>query len=158
MKQASRITRLVWYMIRYVQCLVLDLSHVFRYERKLSTTLQVVSSARHRKPLPRDCSPYSVGEHYERHARERYRTFAAPWYIPYPWTICKLSRQTTCLSCLSTIRVFSPDMIRNLFICVIRIFRIIGFAAGHKATLMIRVVGMLIIVARRKTDLVLRAP
>ena len=44
-KQASSITRLVWYMIRYVQCLVSDLSHVFRYERKLSTMLQVVSSA-----------------------------------------------------------------------------------------------------------------
>ena len=42
------ITRLVWYMIRYVQCLVGDLSHVVRYERKVE----------HDAPGGEQCSTY----------------------------------------------------------------------------------------------------
>lgn len=49
-------------------------------------------------------------------------------------------------------------MIHDLCICVIRTFRVNGLAAGHKATLMRRVSGVLKIVAGRKTDLVLLAP
>ena len=56
-----------------------------------------------------------------------------------------------------TIRVYIPDMIHNLLIVVIRILRVNRIAAGHKATLVIQVFGMLINVATGKTDLMPRA-
>lgn len=74
-------------------------------------------------------------------------------------SLYRLSRQTIRLSRSSTIRVFIPDMIHNLFIGVIRILRRVnGITAGHKATFMIRVYGMLIIFGVGKTDLMLQAP